>query len=312
MFNESHAGGTSLRYFANRCRAIFGRARLLKSCLAGRLVPARGRVDSLSEAAFGISVVILLANGASSPVLAGEAGCDELLPAQVFRNVQEKYASLTIYSDDGCVAIASRDGNSIINFTTRLARPNYYLIEWRRSSEATSYPWIASPEAVWSSSVHNLLLLTKCAVRKEYNREIALAHAAAPSGGATATIPQMFFNGQWADQGEPFDKVVLSEKRQADETVGNISCYVFTWGFEGRTNSLWIGKQDFLIHQARTTISPGAIRAAAANLVKDAEQIRALPGFTFTELHTHIVLNQQFSCSDFVPSFPLLGSSCDE
>ena len=309
MFNESHAGGTLLRYFANQCCTIFGRARLLKSCLAGRLAPARNRIGKLSEAAFGISVVVLLASGATSPILAGEAGCDELLPAQVFRNVQEKYASLASYSDDGCVAIASMDGNSIINFTTRLARPNYYRIEWRRSSEATSSPWIASPEAVWSSSVYNLFLVTGCGVRKEYNRDIALAHAAAPSGGATATIPQMFFNGQWGDQGEQFDNVVLSEKRQADETVGNISCYVFTWGFEGRTNSLWIGKQDFLIHQARTTISTGAIRAAAAGLLKDPEQIRALPGFTFTETHTNIVLNQQFSRSDFVPSFPLLGSS---
>ena len=139
MFNESHAGGTLPRYFANRCCTIFGRARLLKSCLVGRLALARNRIGKFSEAAFGISVVVLLASGATLPILAGEAGCDELLPAQVFRNVQEKYASLASYSDDGCVAIASMDGNSIINFTARLApKPFRNSHRYRRMHKSVS------------------------------------------------------------------------------------------------------------------------------------------------------------------------------
>jgi len=264
--------------------------------------------------AFGIGVVVLLASGAASLAFAGEAAGDELSTAQVFRKVEEKYASLASYSDEGCVVIAPMEGDSIVTFNTRLARPTYYRIEWRRGSEATSFPWGASPEAAWSSSVYNLLSVKGCRVQREYNRDTALAHAAGPSGGAAETIPQRFFNWRWGNRGEKFDDVVLSEKRQADEKVGNISCYVFTRGSEGRTNTLWIGKQDFLIHQVRTTISTGAIQATAAGLLRnpDPERIRALHGFTATETHTNIVLNQKFSRSDFVPSFPLFGSPCDE
>jgi len=264
-----------------------------------------------SRAASAISVTVLLASCARPPIFAGEAACDDLLPAQIFRNVQQKYASLASYRDEGCVAVTSIDGNSIINFTTKLARPGYYRIEWARSSEATSFPSIASPEAAWSSCAYNHFL-TGGKVRTEYNRDIALTHATAPSSGAAATIPQMFFKGQWGDRGEQFDDVVLCAKRQTDENVGHIDCYVFTRTSSGWTITLWIGKPDFLIHQVQTIISTGAMRAAVAGLMGDPEQMRALHGFTFTQTHTNIVLNQQFSCSDFVPSFPLFGSAYGE
>jgi hypothetical protein len=62
----------------------------------------------------------------------------------------------------------------------------------------------------------------------------------------------------------------------------------------GATNTLLIGKQDFLIHQARMV----------ANM-------ESMPAFTATETHTNIFLNRRFTRSDFVPSFPLVQSSQD-
>ena len=78
------------------------------------------------------------------------------------------------------------------------------------------------------------------------------------------------------------------------ENVGAVSCYVFTKGVLGQTNTLWIGKQDFLIHQVRTIIN-----------------MEAMPGFAATETHTNIVVNRKFTRSDFVPSFPLFQATED-
>ena len=254
-----------------------------------------------------LCVTVLLASGATSAVLADEAAGDDLSLAQIFNNVQEKYASLTSYSDDGCVVTAV-DGNTTVTFvifSTRLARTNFYLIEWNQ-------PGNNSAQGVWSSGAGDFLQ-AECGVQPQGNREIALVHAAAFSGGVTATIPRMFFNGQWGDQKEQLDDLALSEKRQADGKVGNISCYVFTRESQGQTNTLWIGKQDFLIHQVRTVISTEAVQAAAAKASKiGPEVIPALHGFTLTETHINIVLNRKFSRLDFIPSFPLFQSSDNE
>lgn len=293
------------RLWSAGCSA-FSLAWPLKSNLLERFAPVTNRV--------GISVFVLLASSAISPVFAGEAASAELSVAQVLRSVEAKYAALASYSDEGCVVITSVDGDSIVAFSIRLARPSFYRTEWRRNRGAVSSLWEVAPEAVWSSGAYNLLSAGGCGVRRQFNREIALAHAAGPSGGAATTIPQRFFKWKWGDHEERFDDVVSSTTRQADEKVGNINCYVFTTGAEGRTNRLWIGKQDFLIRRVQTVISKGAMQAMTAGLLKnlDPEQVRALHGFTFTETHTNIVLNPQFSRSDFTPSFTLFGSSYED
>jgi|SRR5208282_3916768 len=253
-----------------------------------------------------LCVAVLLASGATSVVLADEAAGDDLSPTQIFNNVQEKYASLTNYSDEGRVVTAV-DGNTTITFiifSTRLARTNFYLIEWNQTRNT-------SAQGVWSSGAGDFLQ-AECGVQPQGNREIALAHAAAFSCGVTATIPRMFFNRQWGDRKKQLDDLALSERRQADGKVGNISCYVFTRGSQGQTNTLWIGRQDFLIHQVRTVISTEAVQAAAAKLSIVPELIPARHSFTSTETHINIVLNRKFSRLDFIPSFPLFQSSDDE
>jgi hypothetical protein len=245
-------------------------------------------------------------------VLADEATRDDLSTAQIFKKVQETYASLTSYSDEGRV-VTAMDGDTTLTFiifTTRLARTNFYLIEWNRTGESSCYITDTSAQGVWSSGAGDFLQ-AECGVQPQGNREFALANATAISGGATATIPRIFFpqQGDWEEQ---LDDLALREKRQTDGKVGNISCYVFTRESQGQTNTLWIGKQDFLIRQVRTVISTEAIQAAAARGPIGPELIPALHGFTSTETHINIVLNRKFSRSDFIPSFPLFYSSDDE
>lgn len=204
---------------------------------------------------------------------------------QIFQKVKDNYASMASYSDAGCVVT---DWGASINFSTRLARTNYYLIEWQPAGRS---PDASSPglQAAWSSGGGDFVQ-AEGGTRSLGSREIALAEAAAVSGGATATVPRLFFNLQW--ENELIDDLVFSMTRQADEKVKNISCYVFSRGAMGATNTLWIGKQDFLIHRARMV----AI-------------LQFMPAFTWTETHTNIVLNQNFSQSDFVPLFPVFQSS---
>jgi hypothetical protein len=245
-------------------------------------------------------------------ILADEATGDDLSTAQIFKKVQETYASLSSYSDDGRV-VTAMDGDTTLTFiifTTRLARTNLYLIEWNRTGESSCYTGNTGTQGVWSSGAGDFLQ-AECGVKPQGNREFALANAAAFSGDTTATIPRMFFpqQGDWEEQ---LDGLALNEKRQADGKVGDISCYVFTRESQGQTNTLWIGKQDFLIHQLRTVISTEAVQAAAASGSMDPELIPALHGFTSTETHINIVLNRKFSRSDFIPSFPLFYSSDDE
>jgi len=255
---------------------------------------------------------ILFAGSATSAVLAGEAAGDDLSTAQIFKKVQEAYASSTSYSDAGRVVTAV-DGDAAISFiifTTRLARPGFYLVEWNRTGESSCSTGNAGAQGVWSSGAGDFLQ-AECGVQPQGNREFALANAAVFSGGATATIPRMFFPQQGDCEEQP-DDLALREKRQADGKVGDISCYVFTRESQGRTNTLWIGKQDFLIHQLRTVISTEAIQATAAKGPTGPKLIPTLHGFISTETHINIVLNRKYSQSDFIPSFPLFYVSNDE
>jgi hypothetical protein len=241
---------------------------------------------SLPKAALGICLAVLLAGSATPQVLADEAAGVKLPTLQIFKKLKDNYASMATYSDEGWVV---NDRGTIINFSTRLARTNYYLIEWQQAGGPRPAAGNPGLEATWSSGTGDCLQAGG-EVRSPGNREIALTQAAAFSGGATETVPRVFFDLRWVE--EPLDDLVFRVDRQADEKVGNISCYVFSKGAMGVTNTLWIGKQDFLIYQARMV----------ANM-------KSMPTFTATETHTNIVLNRSFSPADFVPLFPVFQAS---
>ena len=250
---------------------------------------ARQIIKSTRSRVFlGVSLAFLLSTGAATIVLGDETAGDRLSTAQIFNKVKDHYASMATYSDEGCVVTTM---GTIIHFSTRLARTNYYLIEWQQAGRP---PYAASgigPQAAWSSGAGDFMQ-AKNGARSQGNREIALTHACSFSGGATATVPRIFFDLRWVEK--PLGDSVFSVDRKSDENAGKISCYVFAEGSLGATNTLWIGKQDFLIHQVRTIID-----------------MEGMPIFTATETHSNIVLNRRFSQSDFVPSFSLFESSAN-
>ena len=154
---------------------------------------------------------------------------------------------------------------------------------------------------VWSEGKGDYLEMFGHA-QKQSDKESALGGATGISGGAAATIPGTFFKMNWGNQ---LGGLVSSEKRQADEKVGDVNCYVFSSELKGTTKTLWIGKQDFLIHQVRNVTSVEAMKAALAEAAKHNPGMPARlqkikpQGVTSTETHENIVVNQKFSPADF-------------
>ena len=87
-----------------------------------------------SKLIFSVSVAFLLATNAPTNVLASDSDGESLVPEQIFKKTQESYASMIRYSDEGKV-VTTLNGDTITTiFTIRLARMNFYRIEWIRNS----------------------------------------------------------------------------------------------------------------------------------------------------------------------------------
>jgi len=240
-----------------------------------------------------VGTIALLAGGAATVAISQTSNDDKLTPPEIFKKAQVAYAALSSYSDEG-KTVATLNGRTLTTtFTIKLARPNFYRIEWQEPVNA-SY---SNKGIVWSAGNGDFLVISEGNARNEKSRESALAGATGISGSASATIPGTFFKMPWGNQ----LGAVSGEKQQPDEKIGDVDCYVFSSESKGRTKTLWIGKKDFLIHQVRTVTSAEAMKAALdqAAKVTGVRPQNTSSGITSTETHVNIVVNKQFSPSDF-------------
>jgi hypothetical protein len=161
-----------------------------------------------------------------------------------------------------------------------------------------------------------------------------LAVAAGVSSGITPLVPKAFFSS--ADNLKIAASGRFKTKREADEKIGGVNCFVFSTSLDptmlpaaaaytGKTTTIfWIGKKDSLIHQART-VSEGASMASLkfsdANLAtilgrqNKAATPKAMAAlreefettvkksqggkFVFTQTHQNISVNKKFKPVDF-------------
>ena len=250
--------------------------------------------------ALSIGVAIILVGSPTTVVLSGAEAGDAPSASEIFKRAQEKYASLTSYSDNGSTVSEINGMRLTTKFTVKLARPDFYLIEW----EQPVNPNYSNKGAVWSAGEGDFLKLGNKSAVKQKSQQMALASATGVSGSAAATIPGTFFRMGWGNQ---LNASVSNSKRQSDEKVGDVDCYVFTRELKGLTNTLYIGKQDFLIHQVRTVTSGVSMKATLDEAAKSHPEIAAsLPksdpqGIMATETHENIEVNQKLSKEDFVP-----------
>jgi hypothetical protein len=129
--------------------------------------------------AIGTSAAIILVGGTTTVVLSSDLAGDNLPPGEIIKRAQQKYASLTSYSDEG-KTVAILNGTTITTaFTIRLARPNLYRIDWEQPVHA-SY---TNKGAVWSAGEGDFLRMGSAA-EKQASQEMALGSATGISGGA--------------------------------------------------------------------------------------------------------------------------------
>jgi len=219
----------------------------------------------------------------------------DLSASDIVKQTLAKYASLTSYSDEG--ATVSTLGKTIAKsyiFTVKLARTNLYQVVWRQGSEISGAAWSAgNGDFLWMGKGFEL--------KKCKDRETTLASATGISGGVAANLPGTFFDMNWGGLLHAYQSVFI---RTPDDKVGEVDCFVLTHEAAGRANTVWIGKQDFLIHQIETDTSAKAVRAALEVQAQKNPQIRAMLDAPNTQLsqdvksietHRNIVINPTLS-----------------
>jgi outer membrane lipoprotein-sorting protein len=257
---------------------------------------------------------------ATPPAPASMPGGDALTAATILKTVQATYAALQSYSDTGTAASQMGGFTLTTKFNIRLQRPGLYRIDWQGSSVGVT----------WSDGTGDFLQYAGMTAQKQQSRQMALAGATGISSGAAANIPGTFFADNWGGT------LNGDHQRQKDDLVGSVDCYVLSQDLKrnGMTVSrtLWIGKQDNLIHQIKTVmqgipqmpqvddsslktiltsqnkpVTPDTIAALRKQLTdsqaKAAEVLKS-GNVEFTESHSDIVTNKTFAPTDFKPETP--------
>ena len=221
---------------------------------------------------------------------------ETLSVGEILTRVQTTYSSLSSYHDEGYVTEGNGDTHG--TFTTSLARTIFCRGEWVSNDGATGSAKCPSVQVAWSSGLGGCMK-SKFGVPKQ----TSLAQATSLFEDVTMTVPLIFFNQAWMD-GAGLDDLIYQGKRLSDEKVGGEECFVCERASQGKTNTLWIGQQDYLGHQFRTVVSAEAMRGLLAKYMEP-DLSSMIQGYTRTEIHTNIKLNPTLSRCDFQPSIPV-------
>jgi RNA polymerase sigma factor (sigma-70 family) len=278
----------------------------------------------------GLATVAISQSGGGSPPAADNAGW------AILQKSRAAYAALQSYSDSG-QSVGEIGGQIITStFNLRLQHPNSYRVEWEQTNQFSAISGV-----VWSAGNGDYMLVdhgqNNPEPRRLGDRQTALDSVAGLSGGASATVPEAFFQ---PDQGDWLNYPAATLRQLADEPVGGVDCYVVASvrgpanlpnqaGKAGKTTTtLWIGQQDYLIRQKRKVtesfayklpaISDGEIATAltrqnqpatpeaiaAMRKIMDAGRARAEKQvgsgrIVLTETHDHLALNPALTAADF-------------
>ena len=221
--------------------------------------------------------------------------------SQIMERLQANYASIISYSDGGQTVVSIGDETNRTAFSICLARPNFYQIAWTPLDSSLNPTNIGDVKMAWSAGAGDFLQ-TGPDVTTEFDRTVSLDDAAGPSSGLTSVLPRLFYSDGWPD----FINGEITVSRRPDEKIGTIDCYVVSWICQGQETTLWIGTEDFLIHQVRRATYAGSVRPILANtrfdfnLIADVQKADLLSS-TVTETHNNIILNREYQPSDFSP-----------
>jgi len=298
--------------------------------------------------ASGMGAAVLLAGGAATVAISQAGhGNDPLSAQEIAEKSRDAYAALSSYSDSGTVVFDMGSQQLTNAFNTRLQRPKLYRIDWTQTGGLST-----TKAEVWSDGSGDYTLMgdplgrnlpgQDAKLTKWGSLNLALSAAMPLSYSATATIPGAFFNQDLGDFVTPAASGRYPLKMEKDAKVGGVECYVLSSGMIDLSKvanigkpgtaatTLWIGKDDFLIHRCSTTYVEKADPSATSDQgIDDAikkslemqnkpatpEAIAALrpmmkqimqkvqgslaSGLVYTQTHENISVNQPFSTADF-------------
>ena len=228
--------------------------------------------------AISITAGILLAGGAVTVAVSQTGSGDKLAAQEIAKQSQDAYAALSSYSDTGTAVSEGGGQTQTTTFNIRLQRPNLYRIDWTGTGGLYT-----SKGIVWSQGTGDFFEMGAAGQEKNAQPQKAndmqqsLAMGTGVSGQATSTIPGTFFKQNWGDALRIYSSVRSLLKKESDEEIGDIDCYVISsvidpaklpnkgkipnnGGKVGTiTTTLWIGKHDHLIHQTRTVMEGATI-----------------------------------------------------
>lgn len=294
--------------------------------------------------ALGITAGILLAAGTATVAIPQINGGGELTPEKIIKKSQAAYAALSSYSASGKVIAEVANQTIPTTFTIRLQRPNLYYVEWTQTTA-----FFTNGGIVWSAGNGDFLMTRhgqyNAQPGKYQDMQSALAAATGISGSASATIPAAFFNQSWGNVLK-INPAKSTFRKLKDEPVEGVDCFVLSIiigaanlpnngeladnaGKIGkRITTLWIGKQDYLIHQAQTIVegasialprvsdatieamlkgqkkpvtpeTMSAMRTQLETINKQVQNSIETGEIISTQTHENIVVNQKFSPADF-------------
>jgi hypothetical protein len=243
------------------------------------------RLLTLLKLKFAVGAALLSGGGVLVLAISQTSGHQELTAQEIVQQAQDSYDTLSSYSDSGAVTTEAGGVHTKIEFYIRLLRPNSYRVDWIQTTGGR----YTGRGNVWSAGGENFVILATAGRRETYppqkahDMQTALAMGAGASGLASSTIPRIFYSQDYAEtlglrasDSQPFEK-------ERDDRVDGVECYVVksvtVTGKLGTAKTLWIGRRDHLIHQARTTLA----------------------GTTITETHENIDVNPVGLAAYFVP-----------
>ena len=237
----------------------------------------------------------------------------DLTAHDIIQKVIQKYDSLTTYADDGVVRFFKGDKAYSLPFRVKLAKPNLYIIKCYkiRSPDTAAVYWGTNQGDYRDegngtknvvADVTSVSQGSGIEERQSYNRALNLKLA-----DRAGRIGQLFFNE--AAKSNSFFFPDENIKREKDELIGLNDCYVLSDTGYG-TQTLWIGKKDFLIYQIKTTQSDQDVKNQIdafyqkyMNRPPPASVPLGNPGMSiYTETHSNIIINQPINSEEF--SYP--------
>ncbi len=259
--------------------------------------------------AVGAGVGIIFVAGLATVALPDGNSRSEAL--NILGRSQARYNALSSYSDTTRTMGLTRSLYTNV-VSVLLSRPNSYRIQWPIGPDVG----VNKQNHLWSTGDGNFLykpegytwLTNKLFSFKD--RTIAMSTV----GGISTYVPCGFFEPKFGNV-LSFMSSSTDLMKQTDEPVNGVACHVLSGRIVKSIVTIWIGKEDLLIHKLLTVfdipprsivISPqdDQMTVAAKRMILGGQLEQNRTNHVTIEVHENIQVNQPHVETDFIPPIP--------